>query len=255
MWIEGASRFTCEPSYLWALKLKSDLLLTYWSAFLSGFVVSFIVRVVNCAETKNNSDFIYNHSPNHAMNYLIHWRLANWPYQNVFHETAKDVFACHIAAIAVMSVSMLLPVLLLLPALSGSTDATCVAITDAQCDLLLSVSVSFTPASHAVLVEIDDAFRLQLRGFLPHDSPCWTREGRLKLNIGEDNPRCLSLRVGVSYIICAQLVEDECPRVVPGVRPAPLPRNRLRRQSSGENCLLLCPFYTNSVVCASHESS
>ena len=146
-----------------------------------------------------------------------------------------------------MSASMLLPVLLLLPALSGSSDATCVAITDAQCDLLLSVNVSFTPASHAILVEIDDAFRLQLRGFLPHDSACWTREGRLKLNIGEDNARCLSLRVGVSYIICAQLVEDECPRVVPGVRPAPLPRNRLRRQSSGENSLLFCPFILKSV--------
>ena len=145
-----------------------------------------------------------------------------------------------------MSTAMLLPVLLLLPALSGSSDATCVAITDAQCDLLLSVSVSSTPALHAVLVEIDDTFRLQLREFLPRDSPCWTGEGRLKLDIGEYNARCVSLRVGVSYIICVQLVEDECPRVVPGVRPAPLPRNRLRRQSSGENSLF-CPFILKSV--------
>ena len=176
----------------------------------------------------------------HIKIFSTHWQYAKcW------------LLARNSAAMSVMLASMLLPVLLLLPALSGSSEApgaTCISIADAQCDLLLSVSVSSTPTSQAVLVEIEDALSLQLRKFLIHDSPCWTREGRLKLHIEEDNSRCQPLRVGMSYIICTQRVEDDCPRIVSGVRAAPLPRTRLRRQmSGGEYCLLFSPFYNKSV--------
>ena len=135
-----------------------------------------------------------------------------------------------------MTATMLLPVLLLLPALSGSSDApgaNCMTIAEAQCDLLLSVSVSSLPTAYTILVEIDDAIRLQLQGFLFHDSHCWTREGRLKLKIEDYSASCQSLQVGSRYRLCAQHVEDDCPRIVPGVLPAPLPKKRFSRQSSG----------------------
>ena len=126
-----------------------------------------------------------------------------------------------------------------LHALSGSSDvpgAICMTIADAQCDLLLSVSVSSLPTAHTVLVVIDDAFRLQLQGFLSHDSHCLAREGRLKLKIEDEGASCQSLQVGSRYKLCVQHVEDDCPRIVPGVLPVPLPRKRYGRQSSGGEC-------------------